>query len=51
MIIGDDFLKIAFQIEFIISDYSSPSGMFNFIINEKLNLLELISLAINPQIQ
>ncbi|MEI9698437.1 Imm42 family immunity protein [Moellerella wisconsensis] len=36
MIIGDDFLKIAFQIEFIISDYSSPSGMFNFVINEKL---------------
>lgn len=36
MIIGDDFLKIAIQIEFIITDYSSPSGMFNFIINEKL---------------
>lgn len=36
MIIGDDFFKIAIQIEFMISDYSSPSGMFNFIINEKL---------------
>lgn len=36
MIIGDDFLKIAFQIEFLISDYSSPSGMFNFVIDEKL---------------
>ncbi|WP_380181071.1 hypothetical protein [Kalamiella sp. sgz302252] len=36
MIIGDDFFKIAFQLEFMVSDYSSPSGMFNFVINEKL---------------
>ena len=36
MIIGDDFFKIAFQVEFMISNYSSPSGMFNFVINEKL---------------
>lgn len=36
MIIGDDFFKIAIQIELIISNYSSPSGMFNFIINEEL---------------
>lgn len=36
MIIGDDFFKIAFQLEFMVPDYSSPSGMFNFVINEKL---------------
>ena len=28
MIVGDDFLKIAFQLEFMVSDYSSPSGIF-----------------------
>lgn len=36
MIVGDDFFKIAFQLEFMVPDYSSPSGMFNFVINEKL---------------
>ncbi|MCG7368705.1 immunity 42 family protein [Pantoea sp. ACRSH] len=36
MIIGDDFFEVAFQLEFMVSDYSSPSGMFNFVINEKL---------------
>lgn len=36
MIIGDNFFKIAIQLEFMIPYYSSPSGMFNFIINEKL---------------
>lgn len=35
MIIGDDFFKIAIQLEFMIPYYSSPSGMFNFIINER----------------
>lgn len=36
MIIGDNFFEIAVQLEFMASDYSSPSGMFNFLINEKL---------------
>ncbi|RKS87569.1 immunity protein 42 of polymorphic toxin system [Orbus hercynius] len=36
MIIGDNFFKIAIQLEFMIPYYSSPSGMFNFIIDEKI---------------
>lgn len=35
MIIGDNFFKIAIQLEFMIPYYSSPSGMFNFIIDER----------------
>lgn len=35
MIIGNDFSKIAIQLEYMIPYYSSPSGMFNFIIDEK----------------
>lgn len=33
MIIGNRFCKLAIQLEFIIPDYLSLSGMFNFIID------------------